>query len=571
VHRFTTLFSELDQTTRTSEKVEALENYFREVPPADAAWALAFLSGRTPPRVISTRNLWDWAAIESGIPVWLMEECYESVGDLGEMLALVLPDSGTGTSLSLSQVIEERLLPMRQLAELSKRELLLKTWREMNRAQRLVWNKFTTGEFRIGVSKTLVVRALANVAHIEPAVMAHRVLGNWQPTATDFQNLLKAEDQNDFTARPYPFFLASPIENKLKPGDTLEKEFGDIADWQAEWKWDGIRAQLIHRGTQTCIWSRGEEMVSESFPELVDLGQWLPDGTVLDGEILAWRGDRPLVFGELQRRLGRKRVSDRTQKAFPVAFLAYDLLEKDGVDIRAQPLQQRREQLELIVSASRELWIHKRTGANRELEQQTLSLFTDRAPEIVPSFPLRLSLVLTATSWEELETIRARAREEAVEGVMLKRRSSPYAVGRPRGDWWKWKINPFVIDAVLIYAQRGHGRRANLYTDYTFGLWDKEELVPVAKAYSGLTDEEIRQVDNFVRRHSMEKHGPVRIVKPELVFELAFEAVQESTRHKSGIAVRFPRMNRWRHDKKPEEADTLENLRSLVLTSTPAV
>ncbi len=563
--RFTKLFCELDQTTRTNEKVAALERYFREAPAADAAWALAFLSGRTPARVISTRNLWDWASVETGLPTWLMEECYQSVGDLGEMLALIFPEGGEGSSLTLSQIVNERLLPMRQLAEISKRQLLVQTWRELNRPERLVWNKLITGEFRIGVSKTLVVRALANVAGIEPSVMAHRVLGNWQPTADDFQSLLNASRDDDFTARPYPFFLASPIEIKLKPGETLEAEFGDISEWQAEWKWDGIRAQLIHRGGETCVWSRGEDMVTESFPELVNAGKLLPEGTVLDGEILAWRNNRPLVFGELQRRLGRKKVSDRTQTEFPVAFLAYDLLEKDGVDIRSEPLSSRRELLEKVLAESRARASVEATTAKPRPRQQTLDLFQSETAVEADTFPLRLSPILQAISWSELETIRSRAREEAVEGIMLKRRLSAYGVGRPRGDWWKWKINPFVIDAVLIYAQRGHGRRANLYTDYTFGLWDNGELVPVAKAYSGLTDEEIRKVDNFVRRNSLEKHGPVRIVKPELVFELAFEAIQESTRHKSGIAVRFPRMNRWRHDKTPDQADTLESLRALAL------
>lgn len=566
MQRFTKLFCELDQTTRTNEKVAALEQYFRGAPAEDAAWALAFLSGRTPARVISTRNLWDWAAVETGLPSWLMEECYESVGDLGETLSLLLPSAGEGTALPLSRIVSERLLPMRQLGEISKRQLLVQTWRELNRSERLVWNKLITGEFRVGVSRTLVIRALANVAGIEPAIMAHRVLGNWEPKAEDFRRLLAPEDHNDFAARPYPFFLASPIEMKVKAGETVESELGAIGDWLAEWKWDGIRAQLIHRGGETCVWSRGDEMVSESFPELLQAGNFLPEGTVLDGEIVVWRNRRPQVFGELQRRLGRRRVSLRTQRDFPVSFLAYDLLEKGGRDVRNEALETRRGWLEEVLIETRRKASAQQGAVERSTEQATLSLFPEGEltnGDDDGSFCLRLSTILTAHSWEELETIRSRARTEGVEGIMLKRRSSAYAVGRVRGDWWKWKIDPYVIDAVLIYAQRGHGRRANLYTDYTFGLWDHGELVPVAKAYSGLTDEEIRQVDRFVRHHSLEKHGPVRVVKPELVFELAFEAIQESTRHKSGVAVRFPRMNRWRHDKTPREADTLENLKAL--------
>ena len=568
MRRFTKLFCELDQTTRTNEKVAALEQYFRDVPPADAAWALAFLSGRTPARVISTRNLWDWASVETGLPTWLMEECYGAVGDLAEMLSLLLPDPGEGTSLLLSVLVNERLLAMRQLADISKRQLLIQTWRELSRAERLVWNKLITGEFRIGVSKTLVIRALANMAGVEPAIMAHRVLGDWSPAEQDFLRLLQPEDPNDFTARPYPFFLASPIEMKVKEGETLASKLGDIREWQAEWKWDGIRAQLIHRNGETCLWSRGDEMVSESFPELLQAGKFLPEGTVLDGEIVAWRDGHPLVFGELQRRLGRKKVSERTQRDFPIAFLAYDLLERHSVDIRAEPLERRREWLEeILIETQRKAQKDQHGRANTA--QQTFDLFNDGSAREDASFCLRLSPLLPSVSWEELESSRAGAREEGVEGVMLKRRSSAYGVGRVRGDWWKWKINPFVIDAVLIYAQRGHGRRANLYTDYTFGLWDNGELVPVAKAYSGLTDEEIRQVDYFVRHNSIGKHGPVRIVKPELVFELAFEAVQESSRHKSGIAVRFPRMNRWRHEKSPRDADTLEDLKALARRKEP--
>lgn len=560
MERFTRLFCELDQTTRTNDKVAALERYFREVAPADAAWALQFLSGRIPKRVVPTRNLWDWAAEESQLPRWLMDECYESVGDSAETIALLLPDAGKGTGLSLNQLVNERLLQLRDLSEVSRRELLVRTWRELTASQRLVWNKLITGEFRVGVARTLVIRALANVAGVEQAVMSHRVMGDWQPSEEAFLRILSAESDSDTTARAYPFFLASPLEGKWDSPAAFQEALGGFDEWQCEWKWDGIRAQLIHRNGETCIWSRGDEMVTDSFPELQRIGMLLPEGTVLDGEIVAWRGGAPLPFGQLQRRLGRKRVSERIQGEFPVVFVAYDLLEADAIDIRELALSERRARLEQLVTDVQQRFPQV---FRPEPAQRTFDWFCDEESR-EPEMPLRLSALLPVTSWEALGQIQMESRARGVEGVMLKRRSSPYRAGRVRGDWWKWKVNPFLVDAVLIYAQRGHGRRASLYTDYTFGLWNDGELVPVAKAYSGLTDEEIRKVDAFVRNHSLGKRGPVRIVKPELVFELAFEGIQQSTRHKAGIALRFPRMHRWRHDKKPGEADSIATLKSLL-------
>jgi DNA ligase-1 len=561
--RFTELFCELDRTTRTNEKVVALEDYFRQTPPADAAWALQFLCGKTLPRAVPTKTLWELTAAESALPDWLLEECYDAVGDLAETISLVLRGSGEGTFLSLRELVEERLLPLRQLPENSRRNLLLKTWRELDSNQRLVWNKLITGNFRIGVARTLVIRALANVAKIDSAIMAHRVLGSWKPTAEDFQRLMNDDVHSFEVAKPYPFFLASPIEIKIKKGESLDV-LGEISDWQAEWKWDGIRAQLIRRAGETLVWSRGDEMVTDTFPEIVEAGNFLPDGTVLDGEILAWQNDAPLPFTKLQRRLGRKRVASGTRNEFPIAFFAYDLLELNGKDFRTEPLCARRAELEKLLAEVSEKFESVASEKTRdEFETTFLPGFQTGPQNAGRIFPLQISPILRAESWSALAKLQSESRARAVEGLMLKRLASPYGVGRQRGDWWKWKIDPHVIDAVLIYAQRGHGRRASLYTDYTFGLWEKDELVPVAKAYSGLTDEEIHQVDSFVRHNSKEKFGPVRIVKAELVFELAFEGIQKSTRHKSGVAVRFPRMNRWRRDKNPEDADTLDNLRAL--------
>lgn len=526
---FAELYTALDETTKTNEKVKALVRYFKAAEPADAAWAVFFLVGRKPRQVVPSRKLWEWAIEEAGIPAWLFSESYDAVGDMAETIALLLPAPRQATDLPLHVWVEQRLLPLREAGEERQREGVLAAWRTMDDAQRFVWNKLISGGFRVGVSQQLVTRALAHVGGAEPAVVAHRLMGDWEPTPAFYAQIHAAETADADISRPYPFCLAHPLEG---PPEGL----GDIADWQAEWKWDGIRAQLIRRAGRTFLWSRGEELVTERYPELAALGPALPAGTAIDGEILPWREGAPLPFAQLQRRIGRKAITKTILAEVPVVLMAFDLLEHGGEDVRSQPLEWRRARLEELVRAS---------GFP----------FAER---------ILLSPVVQAASWDTLAAERLTSRERQAEGLMLKRLGSPYRVGRQRGDWWKWKVNPLTIDAVLIYAQPGNGKRASLYTDYTFGVWDQGKLVPIAKAYSGLTDDEIRKVDSFVRRNMLEKFGPVRTVKPELVFELAFEGIQRSPRHKSGIAVRFPRIQRWRTDKRAEEADTLESVRALL-------
>lgn len=527
---FAELYAALDETTRTGEKVAALARYFAAAPPADAAWALYFLSGRKPRQLVSTRRLSEWAIEAAGIPPWLFSECYDAVGDFAETMALLLPDGGGGgEEEGLAYWIERRLLPLRGADEAAQREALLAAWGELGQGERFLWNKLLTGGFRVGVSQRLITRALAQVCGVDDAAIAHRLMGEWEPGAAWYQGLLAAETADADVSQPYPFFLAHPLE-----GDPAG--LGDPAGWQAEWKWDGIRAQLIRRAGMTFIWSRGEELVTERFPELAAAGDLLPDGSVLDGEILPFADGAVLPFAQLQRRIGRKTLGKKLLAEVPVVLFAYDLLEETGADIRALPLAERRARLEGLLAR-------------------------------VDAPALALSPIAPGESWEELAEARERSRELRAEGLMLKRRASPYRVGRARGDWWKWKIAPFTVDAVLVYAQRGSGKRASLYTDYTFGVWDGDELVPFAKAYSGLTDAEIREVDAYVRRNTLEKFGPVRTVTPELVFELAFEGLQRSSRHRSGIAVRFPRILRWRRDKPPREADTLTSVRALLEVS----
>jgi DNA ligase-1 len=526
VKRFAELYAELDETTKTGEKVDALAAYFAHTPPEDAAWAVHFLSGRRPKRLVGARKLAAWAMETADVPEWLFAESYESVGDLAETISLLLPESDASSPLPLHAWVQERLLPLRGEDDETQRRAILRAWAEMDGPQAYVWNKLITGSFRVGVSQSLVVRALSRVSGVDEATVAHRLMGAWDPTPEFYLRLLEADTSDADQSRPYPFFLAYALEGE-------PEALGDAREWQAEWKWDGIRSQVIRRRGTTFIWSRGEELITERFPELAQAAALLPDGIVLDGEIMPWR-DGPLPFAQLQRRIGRKTLGPKILAEVPVALLAYDLLEIDGADVREQPFAWRRARLEALV---------------RE---------TPSAGRIL------LSPAVHADRWDGVLQAWRDARGRGAEGLMLKRMDAPYGVGRRKGGWWKWKVEPFTIDAVLIYAQRGHGRRASLYTDYTFGVWKDGELVPFAKAYSGLTDEEIRKVDSFVRRNTQQRFGPVRTVAPELVFELAFEGIQRSPRHKSGVAVRFPRMLRWRTDKKPEDADSLETILAML-------
>jgi DNA ligase 1 len=519
VKLFARLYTALDETTKTSEKVDALVRYFRAAPPADAAWAIHFLIGRRIKRLIETRNLVEWAIAEADIPEWIFGDCYSAAGDLAETIALLLPAPSASTEKPLHYWVEDRLLAL-------DRDSLVWAWREMDEQQRFVWNKLITGEFRVGVSQNLVVRALGEFTGLTTEVVSHRLMGDWQPDPAFYQRLISRETEDADVSRPYPFFLAYPIE-----GDP--SQLGDPSEWMAEWKWDGIRSQMIRRKGQTFIWSRGEELVTGRFPELEAMGGSLPEGTVVDGEILPWKDGLPLPFAQMQRRIGRKVLTAKILGEVPVVVLAYDLLEWEGRDVREWPIEERRARLESLASE-----------------------------RLIVSAPVAFE------NWEALAALRAQSRERRVEGFMLKRHGSPYRVGRRKGDWWKWKIEPWSVDCVLMYAQPGNGRRASLLTDYTFGVWDNGELVPFAKAYSGLTNEEIGQVDAWVRRNTVERFGPVRRVTPELVFELAFEGIQQSPRHRSGIAVRFPRMARWRQDKKAADADTIETIRALLPDSS---
>jgi ATP-dependent DNA ligase len=650
MRRFAALYRRLDRSTATLDKRAALVDYFRDAPPHDAAWALWLLTGGkiggvvvkgAKARIANTRELREWIAAESGTPDWLVDASYDQVGDLGETLALLLDDPAQrGDDIGLAEWIESRLAPLATADEDTRRAAVVGAWRTLPFDERLVFNKLLTGALRVGVSQGLVQQALAELSGLDIALIAQRMLGAWTPSPEFVQGLLSHEAQPGDAASPFPFFLASPLETALRSAegdetppsandpDAVARALGGIDDWRLEWKWDGIRVQLIRRSGDVALWSRGEERMDGRFPEIETALAALPRDAVIDGELLAWREGEPapLPFTALQTRIQRRKPGPKTLKDTPVRVLAYDLLELDGEDLRERPLVERRRTLEGLLGAASGFDKEEATSMGPRVRgddsgevsdfgmPESSSLPRKREPmDVAPddAVHVRDSLVdvqggattqddqpigllksasrlrgddgigqrsdgtsaatprialsphVHATTWSEAAQLREDSRTRGVEGLMLKRADSPYRHGRKRGDWWKWKVDPLTIDAVLLYAQSGHGRRSTLYTDYTFGLWDGDALVPVAKAYSGLDDKEILQLDRWIRAHTTERFGPVRAVQHGQVFELGFEAVNRSTRHKSGIAVRFPRILRWRQDKPVAEADTLATLQAL--------
>jgi DNA ligase 1 len=519
---FVKLFLEIDQTTKTSEKVKYLSDYFSSaISDEDKLWTVAIFSHRRPPRAINSTQLRKWTSLKAQIPLWLFEDTYHIVGDLAETMSLLTPPPTRVDQISLSDYIKEAIA-LKKLDDEDKKQRLFYLWEGMNVDTRFLFNKILTGGFRIGVSQNLITKALALSTQQDESIVAHRIMGDWSPAKKTWKELLLDENITSDLSKPYPFYLAYALEGEV--GD-----LGDCIDWAAEYKWDGIRGQIIIRSGKVYVWSRGEELVTDKFPEFETLGL-LPYDVVIDGEIVVRKDQKLGTFNDLQVRIGRKSVSQKLRNETPVSLIAYDLLEFQGKDIRSFTYLERRSKLEIVL--------------------QDIDL-----PELIS-----LSQSYTDDTWEKVTWRRDQASMLRAEGIMLKRLNSIYQDGRKRGDWWKWKIDPFTVDAVMIYAQRGHGRRANLFTDFTFAIWQDDVLVPFAKAYSGLTDEEFRSISEFVKNNTIERFGPVNKVEPALVFELAFEGIAKSSRHKSGIAVRFPRIKAWRKDKKPQEADKLENL-----------
>ncbi|MGB1416979.1 MAG: ATP-dependent DNA ligase [Synechococcus sp.] len=550
---FQVLLDQLDRINGTNGKVAALTDHLQQTPAADAAWALVLFLGKKRRRLITGRRLREVLAEESQLPEWLIIDCYAQVGDSAETISLLWPTvrdqirprqcpdqlAGLNQNQPLHWWMECCLPAIGALKGDDQTNAILALWQAVPTEQHYVVNKLLTGGFRVGVSSGLISRAIAKAFALEETLVIQRLMGGFEPTVAAFERLTAkadaAEARSDGT--PYPFYLASPLEPTRLEAD-------DPNQWQLEWKWDGIRGQLIHRGEGCYLWSRGEELINDSFPELVAVAEALPDGTVLDGEVICWEqgAATPLGFDVLQRRLGRKQVGSTLKRECPMRFIAYDLLEENGQDLRDRPLMERQQRLADQLSA---------------LDHSDAWRLA-----VSPTWPLQ--------SWATLDQERDRAQAQRAEGLMLKHRESPYLSGRKRGHWWKHKLQPMTLDAVLLYAQAGSGRRANLFTDYTFGLWRQDsegapELVTFAKAYSGLNDQEILELDRWIRRNTLQRFGPTRSVKAEQVFELAFEGIHPSKRHKSGLAVRFPRILRWRQDKPAAEADQLRTAQALIL------
>lgn len=523
---FSELISAIEITNKTNAKIEALVQYFKIAPDKDKLWLIALFTGKRPPRPVKSSLMKTWCMEITNLPEWLFLESYSTVGDLGETIALLLPQPSHTLDLSLHEWMTE-LKALKSKSETNKKAFVLDAWSGLEQQERLIFNKLIGGSFRIGVSKKTLVNALAKLTNIDANQLMHSIIGKWEVDSITFDELIKGRHINYDNSKPYPFCLAYSLEKELP-------ELGEPNEWIVEQKWDGIRGQIVKRNNEIYIWSRGEELVTKQFPELVDAISNFKDDFVIDGEILAMKDNDVLLFNDLQKRLNRKNVTNKLLEEVPIGFYAYDILEFDGKDIREQSFEQRRMQLESIFNS--------------------VSL-----PEHI-----KLSFLVEFNEWKELHDIRNNSRAINSEGLMLKQKRSPYHTGRKKGDWWKWKVDPLTIDAVMIYAQKGSGRRSSKYTDYTFAVKKDDALVTVAKAYSGLTDKEITEISQWVNKNAIEKFGPVRTVKPHLVFEIAFEGIALSNRHKSGVALRFPRINRWRKDKPVDEIDTIETVKQLI-------
>lgn len=522
---FALLINTLDSTNKTNAKVDAMVSYLQTANSSDRLWFLALFTGKRPKRPVNTNLLKQWALELTQLPEWLFVESYASVGDLGETLSLILPNAEQTIEKSLTQWMAE-LIALRDLTEEEKKAYVLESWNGLNHLERFIFNKLIGGSFRIGVSKKLLINALSKYSGIDANILMHSIMGKWKIEEEDFDNLLQGTNINPDDSKPYPFCLAFPLEKDLE-------DLGERQNWQAEYKWDGIRGQFIKRNEEIFIWSRGEELVSEQFPEVVSALKQMNGNFVIDGEVLVVKDNKVLNFNELQKRLNRKNIPKKMLDELPVKIFVYDILELEKEDLRNKPLVDRRILLEGLLLNS-------------------------------PHENVRISEILETETWTELSELREKSRENNSEGLMLKEKNSIYHAGRKKGDWWKWKVSPLTIDAVLIYAQKGSGRRSSYYTDYTFGVKNGENIVTIAKAYSGLTDKEIMEVSRFVNKNAIEKFGPVRTVKPELVFEIAFEGIGFSSRHKSGVALRFPRIVRWRRDKTVDEIDDVEEIKKLI-------
>ena len=531
MRRFSRLLDGLVYTSSRNAKLALIADYMRAAPDPDRGWALAALTGDLSLPAVKSAAI--HAIVDERVDPTLFRMSRDYVGDLAETVALIWPkrldqpaeiDDG---SLTLAAVVD-------RLAKLGRAEapaVLGDMLDHLDSSGRFALLKLATGGLRVGVSARLAKTGLAQAFGLD----VDAVEEVWHAIKPPYAELFawgQGSERPDPRGTPFfrPFMLAHPLEESTV----------DLADYAAEWKWDGIRVQIVGTGGEVRLYSRAGDDITATFPDIAEAARGL--NAVLDGEMLvqgeaqgaAEHGGSAASFNALQQRLGRKNVPAKMLSDYPAFVRLYDLLIDGEEDLREWPWEQRRARLEAFA---------------RELDRTRFDV----------------SAIIEAASFDELAETRAGARDAAIEGMMLKRRDSPYVAGRRTGLWYKWKRDPLTVDCVMMYAQRGHGKRSSFYSDYTFGCWsDEGELLPVAKAYSGFTDEELKWLDSFVRNNTLNRFGPVREVQKTLVVELAFDSVHESKRHKSGVAMRFPRIARIRKDKPPEEADTIAGLRKLI-------
>ena len=538
LNKFAKLFFDLDSNNSNNKKIDLLINYFLSNSALNNSWTIFLLIGKSNKRFISGKSLREYYSIIYKLPIWLIDICHQKVGDSAEVISLLLSNKIDKKSkdISLNNLIKNKLPELLKISEEEKVEMIKYYWEIIPKENLLVFNKILTGSFRIGVSKGLVRKSLSKMLNMDESIISHRLMGQFIPSAKTYNFIIsKKFHQKELGYKPYPFQLANPLDIQVKDLN--------LDDYQFEWKYDGIRGQIVKRRKNITIWTRGEELVNNSFPELVNLISLINDDFVIDGEILIWNSkkDCPDDFGLLQKRIRRNSPSNKILKDLPISFITYDLLELNGKDLRENILSIRREILEKLYSS----WKEKSTD---------------------PYFhKLKITKLIKVFDWYDIEKKKNNSRSLNTEGLVIKNKNSKYLPGRKRGNWWKYKVDPMQLDAVLIYAKGGSGKRADLYTDYSFALWKDKELTKFANAYSGLTNEEIKELDKWIRKNTLNKFGPVRSVKPFFVFEISFENIQFSSRHKSGIAVRFPRITKWRKDKNIHEADTLENAYKLMI------
>ena len=539
LNKFSKLFEDLDSNNSSNKKVNSLTKYFKLNNNLNNILTIYLLIGKKNKRFISGKSLREYYANIYKIPKWLIDECYSKVGDSAEVIALLLQDKilekNIKDDISLNELINEILPKLKKFDENKKKLYIKSLWEKISKDNQLIFNKILSGTFRIGVSKGLVVKAISNMTGVDESIILHRLMGELEPIEETYMFLINQKlEQKELDYKPYPFQLANTFDERIKETISVDK-------YQFESKWDGIRSQIIKRSNNISIWTRGEELVNKTFPELIKIISHFKNDFVLDGEILIWdeNKNRPKNFSLLQKRLGRKSPSLKIQKDLPVVFMAYDILEINGKDIRSKILSERRNILE-----------------------KSFSNLISEDKSIIGK--IKITKLHQISNWIDLEEVKNSARKSNTEGLVIKDKQSEYVPGRKKGNWWKYKIDPMQLDGILIYARPGSGKRADLYTDYSFGIWEDNKLVKFANAYSGLNNEEIRELDKWIRRNTLEKFGPVRSVKPELVFEISFDNIQISKRHKSGIALRFPRITKWRRDKNIMEADNLENALKMI-------